>query len=254
MKRDDRGGGLAEASGPRLYFEISGRGEPVIPVHAGIADHRMWDPQVAALASAYQVLNYDMRGFGRSGMAGGPYSHHGDLRDLLDHLAIERARLVGCSNGGRTVIDPESTPPAQLDELVVRIWVDGPYRSPDRVDPAIRNLVREMNLVALRNQATGLGEVIQSETSAAQRLGEFRATALALVGKMDRPEIIAAAVIPLSAFRLPGRSRSPAQHTCPTWSDRHCSTVSFWTRDRTRRRANRRPGGPARPGARRRCV
>jgi 3-oxoadipate enol-lactonase len=87
VKWDDRDGGFEEVSGARLYFEISGRGEPVVLVHAGIADHRMWDPQVAALASAYQVLNYDMRGFGRSGMAGGPYSHHGDLRDLLNHLA-----------------------------------------------------------------------------------------------------------------------------------------------------------------------
>jgi 3-oxoadipate enol-lactonase len=69
------------------------------------------------------------------------------------------------------------------------------------VDPAIRDLVREMNLVALRNQATGLGEVVQSETSAAQRLGEIRAPALVIVGEMDRPEIIAAAV--LASERIP---------------------------------------------------
>jgi 3-oxoadipate enol-lactonase len=159
--------GFSEVNVARLYFEITGVGEPLTLVHAGIADRRMWESQVAALASRYRVIRYDMRGFGRSAMVEGPYAHHEDLRALLDSLGIERAFLVGCSMGGATIIDfalqnpgrchalvligsavsgflAESYPPDQWEELVaadeagdlgrvseleVRIWVDGPYRA-----------------------------------------------------------------------------------------------------------------------------
>jgi 3-oxoadipate enol-lactonase len=60
------GSGLAEVNGASLYYEIVGAGEPVILLHAGIADRRMWDRQLEALAEHYHVVRYDRRGFGRS--------------------------------------------------------------------------------------------------------------------------------------------------------------------------------------------
>ena len=88
-----------------LYYEISGDGELLVLVPAGIADSSMWDGQLAAFARRYRVIRYDMRGFGRSAMVEGPFSHHEDSRALLDSLSIERAFLVGCSIGGRAIID-----------------------------------------------------------------------------------------------------------------------------------------------------
>ena len=111
------------------------------------------------------MIRYDMRGCGRSeAPANLPFSHHDDLRRLLDYLGIERALFTGCSIGARTVIDfalahPERVRalalvcpsisgfesgeelPEEWDELEIRIWVDGPYRSPDDVDSALRDLV-----------------------------------------------------------------------------------------------------------------
>lgn len=43
-----------------------GEGEPLVLIHAGIADMRMWDPQVAPFAERPRVVRYDMRGFGQS--------------------------------------------------------------------------------------------------------------------------------------------------------------------------------------------
>jgi pimeloyl-ACP methyl ester carboxylesterase len=223
------GSGLAEVNGASLYYEIVGAGEPVILLHAGIADRRMWDRQLEALAEHCRVVRYDRRGFGRSPLTDVPYAHHEDLRDLLDGLGIERASLVGCSMGGAAAIDfalryPERVramvlvgsavsgaesdepPPKEWDELVaadeagdlervseleVRIWVDGPYRSPEEVDPAVRDLVREMNLIALRSEASGLGEERPADPSAAERLGEIQVPSLVVVGALDRPEIVA---------------------------------------------------------------
>lgn len=219
-------------TGASLYYEVMGDGEPLVLVHAGIADGRMWDGQFEAFAGRHRVVRYDMRGFGRTVVTTeGAYSHHEDLRGLLDFLGIERARFVGCSMGGKTVIDfalefpertralvlvgpavggfePDVDPPEEWDELVaadgagdlkrvseleVRMWVDGPYRGPDRVDPAVRDLVREMNLIALKNEASGSGDEQPLEPSAANRLAGIRVPTLVLVGDQDRPEIVAGA-------------------------------------------------------------
>ncbi len=80
----------------------------------------------------------------------------------------------------------------RVSELEVRIWVDGPYRGPDRVDPAVRDLVREMNLIALRNEAD-LGEERPADIPAVDRLAGIRVPTLAVAGDQDRPEIIACA-------------------------------------------------------------
>ena len=73
------------------------------------------------------------------------------------------------------------------------MWVDGPRRGPDVVDPTVRELVREMNLIALKNEATQLGEELEPERSAASRLSGIQAPTLVLVGDEDRARTLAAA-------------------------------------------------------------
>jgi 3-oxoadipate enol-lactonase len=53
-------------NGARIHFEREGSGLPVILLHAGIADSRMWEPQVAAFAQNFDVVRPDTRGFGKS--------------------------------------------------------------------------------------------------------------------------------------------------------------------------------------------
>jgi 2-hydroxy-6-oxonona-2,4-dienedioate hydrolase len=230
-KRMLRKTSTASVNGATLYHELVGEGEPLVLVHAGIADSRMWDAQIEAFAQHYRVLRYDMRGFGKSVMVEGPYSHHEDLRTLLDALDVGRAHLVGCSMGGATVLDfalrypekvrtlvlvgaavsgfePDVGPLEQwgqlasadeagdlkrVSELEVQIWVDGPGRQPEDVPAAVRDLVREMNLIALRGEASELGKELAPEPPAADRLTEIRAPSLIIVGNSDQPQIIAAA-------------------------------------------------------------
>src|SRR3712207_8911911 len=112
-------GGFADVNGARLHYEIVGEGDPLVLVHAGIADGRMWEGQLGAFAHRNRVIRYDMRGFGRSAMVEGPYAHHEDLRALLDYLGIERALLVGCSMGGKTIIDFALQHPGRAGALVL---------------------------------------------------------------------------------------------------------------------------------------
>ncbi|MFD8420612.1 alpha/beta fold hydrolase [Streptomyces sp. NPDC059466] len=103
----------------QLSYVVTGDGPPVVLVHAGIADHRMWDAVVPALAERHTVVRYDLRGFGRSAPPTGPFSEADDLRRLLDHLGHDRVRLVGASWGGRVAVDFALTHPDRVHSLAL---------------------------------------------------------------------------------------------------------------------------------------
>ncbi|MFE5031501.1 alpha/beta fold hydrolase [Streptomyces sp. NPDC056683] len=100
-----------------LSYETAGEGPPVVLVHAGVADHRMWDAVVPPLAEVHTVIRYDLRGFGESAVPAGPFREADDLRRLLDHLGHERVRLVGASWGGRVAVDFTLTHPDRVHSL-----------------------------------------------------------------------------------------------------------------------------------------
>lgn len=93
---------FVNVNGARLWYEDTGlaSGPAVTFVHAGICDHRRWDTQMAAFATKYRVIRFDMRGFGESALPAGPVSLSDDLGSLLDSLGVERSAVIGCSMGG----------------------------------------------------------------------------------------------------------------------------------------------------------
>ena len=91
----------------------------VVLLHSGVADHRMWDAQVAALRDRYRVLAPDLRGFGDRSHEPGPFSHAGDVLALLDSAGIGRAALVGSSFGGRVALETAATAPERVSALVL---------------------------------------------------------------------------------------------------------------------------------------
>lgn len=103
----------------RLSCTVGGEGPPVVLVHAGVADHRMWDAVAPALAERYTVIRYDLRGFGQSPPPTGPFSETDDLRRLLDHLGHDRVRVVGASWGGRVAADFTLTHPDRVHSLTM---------------------------------------------------------------------------------------------------------------------------------------
>jgi pimeloyl-ACP methyl ester carboxylesterase len=199
-------------------------------VHAGIADRRMWDDQVEPFADAgWTVVRADLPGFGETAPPARPVGLWAVLRDLLDHLGVERAVVAGCSLGGRAAVDLALAAPDRVRALVLvgsglaghrfeepallelwersetalergdhleaaRVetdtWVVGVGRDPEAVDPEVRRKVQDMLLVAY-----GHGEVDLEEPGppAAGRLGELAVPTLVVVGEHDRPDIHAIA-------------------------------------------------------------
>ncbi|PSL53524.1 pimeloyl-ACP methyl ester carboxylesterase [Saccharothrix carnea] len=205
-----------------LSYDRRGEGPPVVLLHGGGLGGVTWDRQFALLAQDHTVIRYDARGHGGSSPVTGPFAHHEDLKDLLDGLGLDRVTLVGLSLGARTAIDfallhPDrvvdlvlvgpgvsgmktedpfivdqvarlraATAVDEVAECLLRMWVDGPHRSPDEVDPAVRELCRGLTAHAV---SRGAFTVQPDELHAVDRLRELRARTLVVVGDLDSSDI-----------------------------------------------------------------
>jgi 3-oxoadipate enol-lactonase len=215
------------ANNAQFSGTLGGDGPALVLLHAGIADSRMYSGQVGSFARHFAVLCYDLRGYGDSTAPDGPFSHHADLRVILDELDIKRAHLLGVSMGASVALDFALAYPDVVDRLVLcaalgppprsqslldgwaaaeeayerdglpavnevemRIWVDGPFRSASRVNPAIRALVAEMNLPILVHEENAEHESADLEPPAHQRLHDIAAPTLVVTGDLDQPDVI----------------------------------------------------------------
>ena len=225
--------GFANIDNAKIYYETAGEGIPLLMIHAGVADHRQWNNEFTAFAQGYQVIRYDMRGYGKSEPVEGEFSHMSDLVSLLDALEIHEPLVVmGCSMGGGLAMDFALTYPARARALIMvdsgpsgleldvptpskfaeaekafeagdldlvakietQIWFDGMDRTPQQVNPAMRGLLYEMDRLALSHEVRQLGKRLpNSQTPAFDRLGDLNIPVLVIVGSHDTPYMLAAA-------------------------------------------------------------
>lgn len=108
-----------QVNGARIHYERAGSGFPVIFLHAGIADSRMWEPEVEVLAKHFDVIRPDQRGFGQSDLPATRWSAIADLLAIMDSLGLKPAHLVGCSMGGELAIDFALEHPERVSKLVL---------------------------------------------------------------------------------------------------------------------------------------
>jgi len=218
--------GLANINGAQIYYEVKGTGHPLLLIHAGIADSRMWNTQVEAFCDVYRVIRFDLRGFGRSDMPSGFFSNHEDVRALLDFLHIRTAVILGISFGGLIALDFALAYPEYVAALVLgapsvsgakpserikqfweeedlalekgdfdeateinlRLWVDGPHRTPSQVNPVVREQVREMQLAIFKKGIPDDVEEIGLNPPAIERLGDVKIPIQVMVGDLDLEE------------------------------------------------------------------
>lgn len=102
-----------------LWYDETGGGPPVLLLHEGVVDSRIWAPVVPLLAERHRVIRYDQRGFGRSPMPDGPYSVADDLISVLDATDVDQAALVGASRGGGIALTAAVERPERVSALVL---------------------------------------------------------------------------------------------------------------------------------------
>ncbi|UCC73688.1 MAG: alpha/beta fold hydrolase [Gemmatimonadota bacterium] len=236
--------GYVDVEGARLYYEEAGEGAPVILIHGGALDRRMWDGQFETFARQFRVIRYDVRAHGLSRADSVSFADHEDLHDLMVALEVPRATIVGLSMGGQIATDFALTYPdmtsalvlvgpgvsgypfdseqlqAYNDELMAafeaggfsaaievfaRYWCDGPQREPSQVDAAVRAKVLTM-LEGSRERWRYWGLSQQMEPAAIERLGAIDAPTLVIVGSIDMPDIHR--IVDLIAERVPGAQKA----------------------------------------------
>ena len=110
---------FVETNGTRLYYEMMGEGHPLVLIHGGYMDRRMWDDQFAVFAQHYRVIRYDVRGFGKTGLPPVPYTDRQDLFNLLAFLGVDATYIVALSLGGEIAIDFTLDYPDRVKALVL---------------------------------------------------------------------------------------------------------------------------------------
>lgn len=220
--------GFVDLGAVQMYYQQSGDGPPLVLVHAGIADGRMWGPQLQRLGNRYRVIAPDLRGFGQTPMVEMAYSNPHDLITMCDALDIDRAAFIGASMGGTAVIDLALERPelvacivdlggvpsgyeridpgtyagwaacddalerGDLDEaarIEFQMWVVGDHRDASAIDPELTALALDMLLTSYDNPD---GDEMDPDQPAVERLGEVMQETLILVGELDRPDTITA--------------------------------------------------------------
>jgi 3-oxoadipate enol-lactonase len=113
---------MARINGIELYYEVHGEGPAVVLAHGGGGSHLSWWQQVPVLSKQFRCVSFDHRGFGSSrDLPDGPGADAfiEDLRQLLDHLGIERTALVSQSMGGWTSLGFAGRYPERVNALAL---------------------------------------------------------------------------------------------------------------------------------------
>ncbi|MFF1560376.1 alpha/beta fold hydrolase [Streptomyces sp. NPDC058279] len=93
----------ARVNGVELFYEVTGKGDPLVLVHGSWVDHHSWDAVALRLAESYRVLVYDRRGHSRSERPPGQGTRtqdEDDLAALIETLDLAPAHVAGSSFGG----------------------------------------------------------------------------------------------------------------------------------------------------------
>ena len=112
--------GYAQVHGVRIWYAVFGHGQPVILLHGGLANSNYWGHLVPALSNEFQVIVIDSRGHGRSTRNVEPLGYGlmaSDVLAVMDMLKLEKAAIVGWSDGAIIGLDIALHHPERLTRL-----------------------------------------------------------------------------------------------------------------------------------------
>ena len=135
---------------------MTGRGPTVVFIHGWSHNISVWDDQVPAFKTRYQVVRYDSRGFGRStGFADESAEPH-DLLVLLEALHVKRAFIVGHSRGGSVALRFASAFPNRVAGLVLY----GAFPEGFPAPPEVGQLFGSLPSIAKQHGLDSVGKLV----------------------------------------------------------------------------------------------
>lgn len=213
-----------ELADGHLTYAIDGTGTPpVVLLHAGYVDHRMYERELAHLAQRTTVVAPDARTHGWSSSGTTPFRQCDDIAALIRHLDAGPAVLIGTSMGAGSAVDTALEHPDLVRALVIcgagtneptftdpvairhneRVqqaveamdapawlaatlqWVAGPTRDLAAVDPDVLRLVNEMHQHFISTHIRPGILPPEHVVGSWERLPEIAVPVLGVVGDLD---------------------------------------------------------------------
>src|SRR5665213_456022 len=145
---------LTTNDGVKLYYEETGSGRPILFIHEFSGDFRAWELQVRFFSRRYRCITFNARGYPPSEVPKGveKYSQRravDDAVDLLNHLKIEKAHIVGLSMGGFAALNYGVHYPDRA--LSLTVGAAGMGAEPDKTE----QFKKEVEIVAQRWESEG---------------------------------------------------------------------------------------------------
>lgn len=114
--------GYAPVNGLKMYYEIHGRGEPVVLLHGSFMTiPSNWSEMIAALSKTRQVIAVEMQGHGRTADINRDFSYASlsdDVAAMLDYLKIGKADIIGYSMGGGVALEMAILHPQKVRKVI----------------------------------------------------------------------------------------------------------------------------------------
>ena len=122
MADEEPPGKVVTLNSGQIYFEMKGRGEPLLLLHGFTGSSQDWKILTPEWHTDFQLIMPDLRGHGRSSVLSKPFRHEDaatDILALLDHLGIHTCKALGISGGGNILLHMATRQPKRVKTMVL---------------------------------------------------------------------------------------------------------------------------------------
>lgn len=194
-------GRIMEINNANIYFEEYGQGEPLFLLHGFLGTADSWKDFIEAYSQNYRVIIWDMRGHGRSSDPNDEtdFKHQQAARDLLELmeiLKIDKAKAIGHSSGGITILYAATMSPDKFDAIIpvsaqsfysepVRDWIKSRIWEKYFDHEELERLHGPEKAGLLKQQFFGFGTLTGDPLISKEELAKIRARTLIVHGDDD---------------------------------------------------------------------
>ncbi len=142
-------GKYANVNGLKMYYEVHGKGQPLILLHGGLGLIGMYEQLLPTLAETRQVVGVELQGHGHTADIDRPFSFEAmadDVAELVKHLGLAKTDICGYSLGGAVALQTVIRHPDLARKVII---VSAPFKR-DGWYPEVRAGMKSMNADAAK--------------------------------------------------------------------------------------------------------